>query len=309
MEGSGPTWIDGLTVVGEGDHERMFAHYVKIRPPLEVYRSGIVEFNDAAKRFEHRVDLEQSSFLHPGGHAFRHTSSGTDYVYFANPYPVVRVPADAESILNPEKYQAWSYFEPGNADDDEPQLDRDSSGKLVLNWKRATRPVDHRLEQRLLADGQLNPDEAYFRLRDASSDRTVIAHRGSVAFNDYRKKWIMIFTEHFGQSSVLGEVWYAEAESLEGPWSSAVHVVTHDKYSFYNPKHHVFFDQDGGRVIYFEGTYTHTFSGNSDATPRYDYNQIMYLPGPERPAAAGGLVRAELATHSLRSLTFRTYRM
>jgi hypothetical protein len=36
------------------------------------------------------------------------------------------------------------------------------------------------------------------------------------------------------------------------------------------------FDQKGGRVIYFEGTYTAEFSGNTDPTPRYDYNQIMY---------------------------------
>ena len=28
--------------------------------------------------------------------------------------------------------------------------------------------------------------------------------------------------------------------------------------------------------IFFEGTYTHTFSGNAQMTPRYDYNQIMY---------------------------------
>ncbi len=26
----------------------------------------------------------------------------------------------------------------------------------------------------------------------------------------------------------------------------------------------------------FEGTYTATFSGNKDPTPRYDYNQVMY---------------------------------
>ena len=31
-----------------------------------------------------------------------------------------------------------------------------------------------------------------------------------------------------------------------------------------------------GRVIYFEGTYVNTFSGNPEKTPRYDYNQIMY---------------------------------
>ena len=36
------------------------------------------------------------------------------------------------------------------------------------------------------------------------------------------------------------------------------------------------FDKDGGRIIFFEGTYTTTFSGNPDPTPRYDYNQVMY---------------------------------
>jgi hypothetical protein len=41
-------------------------------------------------------------------------------------------------------------------------------------------------------------------------------------------------------------------------------------------KMHPFFDQDGGRVIFFEGTYTNLFSGNAVQTPRYDYNQIMY---------------------------------
>ena len=40
--------------------------------------------------------------------------------------------------------------------------------------------------------------------------------------------------------------------------------------------HHDFLDQAGGRVIYFEGTYTNQFSGNPAFTPRYDYNQILY---------------------------------
>jgi hypothetical protein len=40
--------------------------------------------------------------------------------------------------------------------------------------------------------------------------------------------------------------------------------------------HHPFFDQDGGRTIYFEGTYCNTFSGNPEQTARYDYNQVMY---------------------------------
>jgi hypothetical protein len=28
--------------------------------------------------------------------------------------------------------------------------------------------------------------------------------------------------------------------------------------------------------VFFEGTYTHTFSGNTAPTPRYDYNQLIY---------------------------------
>ncbi len=61
-----------------------------------------------------------------------------------------------------------------------------------------------------------------------------------------------------------------------GPWEKARRIVTHDHYSFYNVKQHPYFDREGGRTLYFEGTYTATFSGNPDRTPRYDYNQVMY---------------------------------
>ena len=85
----------------------------------------------------------------------------------------------------------------------------------------------------------------------------------------------MIAVQNYG-TSFLGEVWYAEALTPLGPWTSGVKIVTHDKYSFYNPKQHPYFDEQEGRVIYFEGTYSHTFSGNEHPTPRYDYTQIMY---------------------------------
>jgi hypothetical protein len=45
---------------------------------------------------------------------------------------------------------------------------------------------------------------------------------------------------------------------------------------FYNPTQHPFFDAEGGRIIYFQGTYTNTFSGDPTPTPRYEYNQMMY---------------------------------
>ncbi len=71
-------------------------------------------------------------------------------------------------------------------------------------------------------------------------------------------------------------MWYAEAESLAGPWAYAQKIVTHHRYSFYNPKHHPFFDREGGRMIYFEGTYSASFSDAPLPTPYYDYNQILY---------------------------------
>ena len=126
----------------------------------------------------------------------------------------------------------------------------------------------------MLAAGKIKANETRWLLRDAAG-KSVTPHAGSVHWNEFRKRFVMIFTQHMG-TSFLGEVWYAEADTPVGPWAYAVKVVTHDRYSFYNPKQHPMLDQDGGRVIFFEGAYTHTFSGNADATPRYDYNQILY---------------------------------
>src|SRR5205809_7804949 len=77
-------------------------------------------------------------------------------------------------------------------------------------------------------------------------------------------------------SAKAGEIWFAEADTPTGPWAYARRVVTHGAYNFYNPTQHPFFDQEGGRLIYFEGTYTASFSDARQQTPRYDYNQIMY---------------------------------
>lgn len=90
-----------------------------------------------------------------------------------------------------------------------------------------------------------------------------------VAWNEYRRRWIM-FLENFG------DVFYAEADFPEGPWGSAVRIVHHDHYNFYNVAHHPFFNQGDGRVVYFEGTYTDSFTDAKERTPRYNYNQIMY---------------------------------
>jgi hypothetical protein len=112
-------------------------------------------------------------------------------------------------------------------------------------------------------------------------------HRGSIAWNAFRKKWVAIFTEQGGDPSLLGEIWYAEAEQPTGPWAEAVKVVTHEDYSFYNPRLHPEWTPEGSPVLLFEGTYTRQFSGSTVATPRWDYNQVLYRLDLDDPALVG----------------------
>ncbi len=90
-----------------------------------------------------------------------------------------------------------------------------------------------------------------------------------MCWNEFRKHWVLIAVQQFGKPSFLGEVWYAESESPTGPWKRAVKIVTHNRYSFYNPAQHAFFDEDGGRTIYFEGTYSHTFPAANRARSEF----------------------------------------
>jgi hypothetical protein len=132
-------------------------------------------------------------------------------------------------------------------------------------------------QQRELIEGKfIKPEEGWIQTRDVETGQAVEMHSGSVYYNAFRQKWILIAVQFFGKPSLLGEVWYAEADVPEGPWGLARKIVTHDRFTFYNPVQHPFFDQSGGRFVYFEGTYANTFSGNPEQTPRYDYNQVMY---------------------------------
>ncbi len=106
--------------------------------------------------------------------------------------------------------------------------------------------------------------------------RTVKAHRGSVAWNAWRKKWVTVFGEMGGDPSLLGELWYAEANSPLGPWGKAVKVLSHRRLTFYNPRLHPEFTPEDSPVLLFEGTYCQTFSGEPRHTPRHDYNQVLY---------------------------------
>jgi hypothetical protein len=275
MPGDGPTWVDAVMVVADDDgRERLLAQYSKIKPPLEVYERGLVEFVDSRQEFVHRTTFPTKSPVFPGGHTFRHEAEGRRYVYFANPLALVRARADVKSIQDLSQYEMYTCLKEGN-ETDAPEIDRDAQGRLRFAWRTEGLEWTPDREKKLLADGKIREGEALFRLRDVETGGAVRIHRGSVAWNEYRQAWVLIFVELFG-TSPLGEVWFSEADQPEGPYGRARKIVTHDNYSFYNPVQHPMFAKDGGKFLYFEGTYTTSFTNNRLATPRYEYNQIMY---------------------------------
>jgi hypothetical protein len=279
LPGEGPTWISGLVVLKDHDgRERMFATYAKIRKMLEVYERGLAEFNAQSLRFEKVVQFPEASKYageFPDGHPFLYQDKGIEYVYYASPYPLVRVPANPDQLKKIELSEAYTCLKPGTKPSLQ-QFDRGPDGLLRYGWKTRTPLLRQEQQTKLIVERRIKPEDVLLNLRDIDSGKVVVAHGGSVYWNAYRRRWVMITVESYGSTSLLGEVWYSEADSPLGPWVYARKIVTHDKYSFYNPKQHPVFDKDGGRIIFFEGTYTTTFSGNHDPTPRYDYNQIMY---------------------------------
>jgi hypothetical protein len=279
-------WVDGLFTVRDNlGNERLLTHYSRMNPDpdhiFEPLEHGLALFNDTSQIFQRFRPYSLTAPIVPRGHAFRHTVDGEEYIYFAEDYPNVRVKAEWSHITDITKWEAFTPLAANSRFNSvNPPLERDAGGDLVFGWKQGADPFSAAMLDDLVQHGHLEREDSPFRIEDYATGRDIRLHRASVHWNEYRGNWIMIGTELFGDS-LLGEIWFSEAPTPEGPWEDAIKVVSHDRgasgdYSFYNPTSHPFFDQEGGRYIYFQGTYTNSFSGNASQTPLYDYNQMMY---------------------------------
>jgi hypothetical protein len=260
----GMIWLDGLlTVADDQGRQRMVAKFARVKSLGEVLERGMVVFNDANGKFE-PVVRGSVDFLPyaESGHPFSVNVNGQAYYYFAAPVVRMRVKARWSDVLDPNQYEVLT------------ALPDRSKGPRWISFGKLT-DGDPSAKSRMIES--LKKEKERTRFYDVVSGKEVCPHAGSVYFNAYRQRWISIFVQQGGETSFLGEIWYAEADTPVGPWTYARKIATHTKYSLYNPKQHPYFDQDGGRTVFFEGTYSYTFSGSPEAaTPRYDYNQIMY---------------------------------
>jgi len=277
----GLVWLDGLLTVRDPlGKERMVAKFARLKGLGEVLERGLVVFNDATEIFEPLVrgGLEFLSYRNTG-HAYRVEVDGQLYYYFTSPSPMgsrLRVRAQWNHVIDPNRYEVLTALVPSSTDDKNIRIDS-GRPKTACRWVTFNELITSGNSTKAAIIEALEDEARGVQVYDIESGQAVSPHNGTVYFNAYRQRWIGIFVQQFGEPSYLGEVWYAEADTPVGPWVYARKIVTHNKYSFYNPKQHPFFDKDGGRVIFFEGTYSYTFSGSAEnATPRYDYNQIMY---------------------------------
>jgi hypothetical protein len=299
MKEPGMVWLDGLLTVRDNEgRERMVARYARMKSLGEAYEKGIVVFNDTTQSFEPVIQSDPNLLPYPDfGHAFRANAEGREYYYFALPFPLtvrMRVEAKWDNVIDPNRYEVLTALRPQKTEDGGQKTEEAEQATApssvirhpssAYRWVRFAALAGKDAAVRARVAAALKREKADTHFYDAESGKEIAPHGGSVYFNAHRNKWVSIFLQAGGESSYIGEVWYAEADTPVGPWTYARKVVTHNKYSFYNPKQHPYFDQDGGRTIYFEGTYSHTFSGSPEnATPRYDYNQIMYCLNLDDP--------------------------
>jgi len=256
-------WLDGLVSLKDSlGRSRLVAHYSHRASLSEQLEHGLVVFNPAKEQFELLTRFEpDNQWQHLRGHPLIHRqANGKEYYMFGDVFYHVRVPRDWDAIQQPDAYESFGPLEAmGNR----------------YGWRHGQAPMTQVEEWARIQGLTLSPSDAWMACLDSETQVPIRLHRGSVRWNPYLESYLLIANQLEGRS-MLGEVWLGIAPSPEGPWHRLIKVATHERMSYYNPVHREFWDEEGGRRIYFEGTYTTTFSGHDHPVPGYEYNQLLY---------------------------------
>ncbi len=240
----GPVWMQGPVVAS--DDGGLYARWDQVDASWASVAAGIAVWNDSTQVFDLACDQTGVAIAAwPDGPEL----AWDGYVYA---YNGVRRPATSAGMCDTSTWEAFTAHVGGTPSDS-------------YAW-RAGEPV--------VAESEVVPEfYLWGGLRDPDLGQAVTRHSGSIAWSAWRRRFLALYTEAYGDPSFLGELWLAEADTPLGPWVPTRKVVTHEDYSLYNPHLNPMFDD--GSTVYFEGSYSKTFSG-SEPTPRYDYNQLMY---------------------------------
>ena len=207
MPGDGPTWISGLTVLKDAAaRERMFAFYAKIRKMLEVYERGLAEFNPETKRFEKVVQFPDADNLCRRVSRRSSVSSsrtmGSNYVYYAIRIPLLPHAGRPGTPQGAHGVRGLHLPGTGHAASRSSRSTAVAEGRLHYGWKTNTQLVRQDQQTKLIASRRIKPRRSRCSICATSTRaRRCMAHGGSVYWNAYRKRWVMITVESFGSTS------------------------------------------------------------------------------------------------------------
>jgi hypothetical protein len=221
----GAMWIDGVFTVRDNDgHERLLARNARFLDLATNVEQGLALFNDSTETLQRFQTYSLTAPITPQGHSIKHTINGQEYIYFSLTYPNVRVKADWNNVTHIGNWEAYTPLrENTRYSSANPPLDLDAHGNPIFGWKKNTDPLSYEMLHDLVQNGHMTRDELPFRLKDSTTGTPIRLHRSSVHWNDFRQSWIMIGVESWG-ASFLGETWFSEAPTPEGPWVNAVKV-------------------------------------------------------------------------------------
>ena len=203
-------------------------------------------------------------------------TAGSNTSIIASPYPLVRVPADPDALADPGACEAFTCLAARNAAraaEARPRGGRRSA--LCLEEEhpaRARRTAGRSWSRRAL----LKPDEALLNLRDVVTGKTVLAHGGSVYWNEYRRRWVMIAVEIVG-SLVPGRGLVRRGRHAarplglrpQGRHPRRLQLLQSQAASAVRPARAAGSSSSRGLT-------PRPSRATKDPTPRYDYNQVMY---------------------------------
>ena len=113
MVGSGPTWVSAyVTLPDKSGGSKLVCTYTKIKGHLDIYEIGLAVWNDEKKEFERFRALWNATEnkpkpLWPHGHpALWKDPQGKEWLYFGDPFPILRMPATFEGWQDPAQWEA-----------------------------------------------------------------------------------------------------------------------------------------------------------------------------------------------------------
>lgn len=113
MPGAGPTWVFGLVALPDHTGQlHLVTPYVKVKPPLEAYETGLCAWDDETNNFAQlravwtKSDAAPKQPPMPEGHpVLVDGDDGQKWLLFGNPLPTIKCAATFEAWQDPSKWE------------------------------------------------------------------------------------------------------------------------------------------------------------------------------------------------------------